>query len=68
MEEFEYTNPTPAHFTLNGLKKGATADFSLYQGKSYSLPADNAYIKGLIAQGHLVPAKKPATNKTSKTA
>jgi hypothetical protein len=67
MENYEFSHSEPIRFSL---QNGST--ITLVQGKTYALPADNAYIAALEAKGYLKrvaePAEAPAPRKraTSK--
>lgn len=60
--KYTYTNPVSAHVTL-----GDGSDLHLHAGQSYELPQGNAYIQGLVDQGHLVPDElaKPTPKKSN---
>lgn len=58
MTKFTYTHTTPAAFTLSD-----GSEYHLHQGGTYSLPAENEYIKGLVEQGYLTPVKSKQPTK-----
>lgn len=58
MKEFEYTHPTPAHFSAN--INGLATDLALFQGEVYHLPEDDATVQSLLNQGFLKPIAKPS--------
>nr|VFK17451.1 MAG: hypothetical protein BECKLPF1236B_GA0070989_111716 [Candidatus Kentron sp. LPFa] len=59
---FKYQGPIDTGVTLSG--EGREREIILLRGGAYDLPAKNAYVASLIAQGYLVPeAPAPKTNK-----
>jgi hypothetical protein len=67
MENYTYEHSEPLRFAL---ANGST--ITLVKGKTYALPADNAYIAALEAKGYLKRAEaqelapKPRKRATSK--
>lgn len=53
MKKFTYTGSTPAHtdITING----KATEVSFHKGEEYELPANDPYVKTLIAQSLLIP-------------
>ena len=62
MAQFKYTHTIKSAFTLSDGK-----DYSLFEGETYELPADNEHIKALVSQGYLTPIEtKPKTTKPTE--
>jgi hypothetical protein len=61
MKKFTYTNPVPCAVSLIG-----GIDVHMHQGNEYELPADNGYVKRLVAQGYLVEVPAPAPSPVTK--
>jgi hypothetical protein len=62
MAQFKYTHSIKSAFTLSDGK-----DYSLFEGETYELPADNEHIKSLVAQGYLTPIEtKPKQTKPTE--
>lgn len=58
MPKFKYQGPIDTAATLKG-PQGEETDVMLWRGSVVELPADNAYVVALVAQGHLVPVSAP---------
>lgn len=62
MAQFKYTHSIKSAFTLSDGK-----DYSLFEGETYELPAENKHIVSLVDQGYLVPVEtKPKTTKQTE--
>jgi hypothetical protein len=64
MKKFRYTNTVPCAVSLIG-----GIDVHMHEGGEYELPADNGYVKRLVAQGYLVEVAdepKPVTKTKDK--
>jgi len=54
MQKFIYKGPINSGVSIDGV------DYLLYQGKPITLPEDNDYVKGLVAQEYLeIVIEKP---------
>lgn len=60
MKKYKYTGPTSGATIKTKEKKSIEVIF--HDGKDYELPEDNAYVKTLIARGHLKEILKQVQN------
>lgn len=70
LTKYEYYGPANSSFTLPPETEGGeTRDVLLWIGKEVELPAENEYVKSLVAQGYLKLVSKPpaAISKSKKT-
>jgi len=72
LTRYEYCGPVNSSFTLPPETEGGeTRDVLLWIGKEVELPAENEYVKSLVAQGYLklanTPPATPSTKSTKKT-
>lgn len=58
MKKFRYTNPVPCPVSLKG-----GLDVHMHEGGEYELPADNGWVKRLVAQGYLVEVPEDLKSK-----